>query len=49
MSFFYGDTKTDELIVGQNSSSNGYIDLYDTGTANKITLRAPNSITTSYN
>ena len=49
MSFFYGDTKTDELIVGQNSSSNGYIDLYDTGTTNKITLRAPNSITTSYN
>lgn len=49
MSFFYGDTKTDELIVGQTSSSNGYIDLYDSGTTNKITLRAPNSITTSYN
>ena len=49
MSFFYGDTKTDELVVGQSSSSNGYIDLYDSGTTNKITLRAPNSITTSYN
>ena len=49
MSFFYGDTKTDELIVGQTSSSNGYIDLYDSGTTNKITLRAPNSITSSYN
>ena len=49
MSFFYGDTKTDELVVGQTSSSNGYIDLYDSGTTNKITLRAPNSITSSYN
>ena len=49
MSFFYGDTKTDELVVGQSSSSNGYIDLYDSGTTNKITLRAPNSITSSYN
>lgn len=49
MSFFYGDTKTDELVVGQTSSSNGYIDLYDSGTTNKITLRAPDSITSSYN
>jgi len=45
MSFFYGDIKSDELKVVGRTGTSGEIELYDNTGSNKITLKAPSSIT----
>lgn len=48
MSFFNGDITTNEFIIGQKSTTNAKIQMFDTNSTNSIIIQTPDDIITNY-
>jgi hypothetical protein len=48
MSFFNGDIKTDEFIIGAKTTTNAKIQMFDTNSTNTIIIQTPDDIIANY-